>query len=61
MRPRSCGPNRHKIWLGGQGVWLADQPLGPFSLGFDPLSPCVKYTAMVMIILTFGHLYFVIP
>jgi hypothetical protein len=35
--------------------------LGPFGLGFGPLSPCVKYTAVVMMILTFGQFYFVIP
>jgi hypothetical protein len=36
-------------------------PAGPFSLGFGQLSPCVKYTHVVMMILTFGQLYFVIP
>jgi hypothetical protein len=35
--------------------------LGPFVLGFGPLSPCVKYTLLVLMILTFGQLYFVIP
>jgi hypothetical protein len=35
--------------------------LGPFSLGFGTLGPCVKYTPVVMLILTFGQLYFVIP
>jgi hypothetical protein len=36
-------------------------PLGLFSLGFDPLGPRVKYTSVVMMILTFGQLHFVIP
>jgi hypothetical protein len=40
---------------------LADRPLGPLDLGFGPLSPCVKYTPVVMMILTFGQLHFVIP
>jgi hypothetical protein len=40
---------------------LADQPLGPLSLGSGPLGPRVKYTPMVMMILTFGQLHFVIP
>jgi hypothetical protein len=35
--------------------------LGPFSLGFDPHGPCVKCTTVVMMILTVGQLYFVIP
>jgi hypothetical protein len=52
--PRSRGPNQHKTWLAGF-------PLGPFDLCFDPLGPCVKYTPVVMMILTFGQLYFVIP
>jgi hypothetical protein len=41
------GPNRHKTWPAGQGVWLATWPLGPFGLGFGPLSPCIKYTPVV--------------
>jgi hypothetical protein len=40
---------------------LAGWPLGPFGLGFDPLGLYVKYTAVVMMILTFGQFYFVIP
>jgi hypothetical protein len=40
---------------------LAGWPLGPFDLGFGPISPRVKYTLVVMMILTFGQLYFVIP
>jgi hypothetical protein len=35
--------------------------LGPFDLGFGQLGPCIKYTPVVMMILIFGHLYFVIP
>jgi hypothetical protein len=35
--------------------------MGPFGLGFDPLGPCVKYTPVVLVTLTFGQLYFVIP
>jgi hypothetical protein len=31
------------------------------SLGFGPLGTCVKYTPVMMMILTFGQLYFVIP
>jgi hypothetical protein len=61
MCPGSCGPNHHKTWPVGQGVWPSDWPLGPFSLGFDALDPCVKYNPVVMMILTFGQLYFVIP
>jgi hypothetical protein len=38
-----------------------DQTSIKHGLGFDPLSPCVKYTPMVMMILTFGQLYFFIP
>jgi hypothetical protein len=40
---------------------MAGQPLGPFDLEFGPLGPYVKYTPVVMMILTFGQLYFVIP
>jgi hypothetical protein len=56
--PRSRGPNRHKTWPAGYGVWPAFRPFRP---GFGPLDPCVKYTPVVMMILTFGQLYFVIP
>jgi hypothetical protein len=59
--PRSHGMNRLKTWPAGIGVGSAGQPLGPFSLGFGPLSPHVKYTPGVMMILTFGQLHFVIP
>jgi hypothetical protein len=59
--PQSRGPNPHKTWPANQGVWPASRPLCPFGLGFGPLGPCVKYTPMVMMILTFGQLYFVIP
>jgi hypothetical protein len=44
---------------------LAGRPrnwdLDPLRLGSIPLGPRVKYTPMVMIILTFGQLHFVIP
>jgi hypothetical protein len=39
---------------------LADRPLGPLGLGSGPLGPRVKYTLVVMMILTFGQLHFVI-
>jgi hypothetical protein len=35
--------------------------LGPFQPGVYTFGPCVKYTLVVMMILTFGQLYFVIP
>jgi hypothetical protein len=54
-------PNCLKSWLSGQGVGPADRPLGPLSLGSDPLGPRVKYTPVVMMMLTFGQLQFVIP
>jgi hypothetical protein len=37
MCPRSRGPNRHETCPTGQGVWSADQPLGPSGQGFGPL------------------------
>jgi hypothetical protein len=40
---------------------LAGRPLGPLGLGSGPLGPHVKYTPVVMMILTFGQLHFVIP
>jgi hypothetical protein len=40
---------------------MAGQPLDHFGLGFGPLGPCVKYTPVVVMILTIGQLYFVIP
>jgi hypothetical protein len=39
---------------------LASRPLGPIGMGSGPLGPRVKYTPVVMIILTFGQLHFVI-
>jgi hypothetical protein len=39
--------------------WPTGQLLGPLGLGFGPLVPHVKYTPMVMLILTFGQLHFV--
>jgi hypothetical protein len=50
----SLGPNRLKLWSAGR-------PLGPLGLGSGPLGPRVKYTPVVMMILTFGQLHFVIP
>jgi hypothetical protein len=46
VEPR-LGPNRLKTW--------------PTGLGFGPLGPRVKYTPVVVMILTFGQLHFVIP
>jgi hypothetical protein len=40
---------------------LTGWPLGPLSLGSGPLGPRVKYTLVVMMILTFSQLHFVIP
>jgi hypothetical protein len=54
-------PNRIKPGPTGQGVGPADQPLGPLGLGSGPLGPHVKYTTVVIMILTFGQLHFVIP
>jgi hypothetical protein len=59
--PRNRRPNRHITWPVSQGVWPAGRCLCPFSLGFGPLGPTVKYTPVVMMILTFDQLYFVIP
>jgi hypothetical protein len=54
-------PNHLKPWTVGQGVGLASWPLGLLGLGSGPLGPRVKYTAVVMMILTFGKLHFAIP
>jgi hypothetical protein len=59
--PRSRRPTWDKKYQAGQGGWSVGQPMGPFGLGFGPFGPCVKYTPVVMMILTFGQLYFVIP
>jgi hypothetical protein len=56
----SPGPSQLKPWLAGHGVGLASRPLCPLGLGFDPLGPRVKYTLVVMLILTFGQRHFVI-
>jgi hypothetical protein len=40
---------------------LAARLLSPLGLGSGPLGPRVKYTPVVMMILTFGQLHFVIP
>jgi hypothetical protein len=53
--------NQLKIWPAGQGAGPVGQPMGPFSLEFGPLGARVKYTPVVMMILTFGQLLFVIP
>jgi hypothetical protein len=37
------------------------RPMGPLGMGSGPLGPRVKYTSVVMVILTFGELHFVIP
>jgi hypothetical protein len=52
-QPR-LGLNCLKPWPGGR-------PLGSLGLGSGSLGPHVKYTPVVMMILTFGQLYFVIP
>jgi hypothetical protein len=49
-----------KPWLVGHVVAPAGRPLGPPGLGFGSLGPRVKYTPVVMLILTFGQLQFVI-
>jgi hypothetical protein len=54
-------PKRHKPWPAGQLVGLASRPLGPLGLGSGRLGPHVKYTPMVIMILTFGQLHFLIP
>jgi hypothetical protein len=48
------GPNCLKPWPTGQ-------PLGPLGIGSGPLGPHVKYTPVVMMVLTFGQHHFVIP
>jgi hypothetical protein len=58
---RRLGLNRLKPWPTDQGFGLSGRHLGPLNLGFGPLGPRVKYTPMVMMILTFGQLHFVIP
>jgi hypothetical protein len=39
----------------------AGWPLDPLGLGSGPHGPRVKYTPMVMMILSFGQLHFVTP
>jgi hypothetical protein len=58
---RRLGLNRLKPWPTDQGFGLSGRHLGPLGLGFDPLGPRVKYTPVVMMILTFGQLHFVVP
>jgi hypothetical protein len=55
------GPNRLKPRPTCQGFGPAGRPLGPLGMGSSPLGPHVKYTPVVMMILTFGQLHFVIP
>jgi hypothetical protein len=50
-----------KPWPASQRVGSVSRPLGPLGLGSSPLGPRVKYTPVVMMILTFGQLHFVIP
>jgi hypothetical protein len=60
---RAARPHRRvvpKAWAKPHQT-LADRPLGPLGLGSGPLGLRVKYTLMVMIILTFGQFHFVIP
>jgi hypothetical protein len=52
--------NRLKPWQTGHGVGPAGRPLGPVGLGSGPLGPHVKYTPIVMMILTISQLHFVI-
>jgi hypothetical protein len=59
-QPR-LGLNCLKPWPVGEGVGPIDWPLGPLGLGSGLLGPHVKYTPVVMMILTFGQLHFVIP
>jgi hypothetical protein len=52
--------NRLKPSPTGQGVGPVGRPSGPLGLGSGPIGPRVKYTPVVMMILTFGQLHFVI-
>jgi hypothetical protein len=54
-------PNHLKPWSVGQGVGPAGRLLCPLNLASGPPGPHVKYTPVVMMILTFGQLHFVIP
>jgi hypothetical protein len=57
----TVGPNRLKPWLASQRVGPVGRPLGSLALGSGPLGLHVKYTPMVMMILTFGQLHVVVP
>jgi hypothetical protein len=59
-QPR-LGPNHLKPQPASQGVGPASRPLGPLGLGSGLLGSHIKYTPVVMMILTFGQLLFVIP
>jgi hypothetical protein len=59
-QPR-LGSNRLKPWSADQGVGPVGRPLCPLGLGSCPLGPHVKYTPVVMMILTFDKLHFTIP
>jgi hypothetical protein len=45
----------------GQTTSNPGQPMCPLGMGSGPLGPHVKYTPVMMMILTFGQLHFVIP
>jgi hypothetical protein len=59
MCQSSAGPSQLKPWPAGQGVGPASRHQFPLGLGFGPLGPQVKYTLVVVLILTFGQLHFV--
>jgi hypothetical protein len=61
MCPRSRGLNQHRTWPAGQAVCPVGRPLRPFGVGFGPLGTCLKYTHVMMMILTFSQLYLIIP
>jgi hypothetical protein len=56
----SCRHVATKAWAEPPQT-LASWPLGPLCLGPGPLGPRVKYTPVVMMILTFGQLHCAIP
>jgi hypothetical protein len=64
--PTQTSPPHVDVWqprLGWNRLkpWPVGRPLSPLGLGSGPLGPHVQYTPVVMMILTFGQLYFVIP
>jgi hypothetical protein len=56
----SCRHVATKVWAEPPQT-MAGRPLAPLSMGSSPLRPHVKYTLVVMMILTFDQLHFVIP